>query len=78
LSKEALTGSVPLRTFGQLKQLWEARETTGEEGTPPQTGQNQQAAPEPAPPRETSREPASSEQPSAPSVEPNHQAPETP
>jgi uncharacterized protein len=25
LSKEALTGSVPLRTFGQLKQLWEAR-----------------------------------------------------
>ncbi|MGC8642721.1 MAG: S1 RNA-binding domain-containing protein, partial [Isosphaeraceae bacterium] len=78
LSKEALTGSVPLRTFGQLKQLWEARETTGEEGTPPQTSQNQQAAPEPAPPRETSREPASSEQPSSPSMEPNHQAPETP
>ena len=25
LSKEALSGSVPLRTFGQLKQLWEAR-----------------------------------------------------
>ena len=25
LSKEALTGNVPLRTFGQLKQLWQAR-----------------------------------------------------
>ncbi len=25
LSKEALEGNVPLRTFGQLKQLWEAR-----------------------------------------------------
>ena len=29
LSKEALTGSVPLRTFGQLKQLWEARVEPG-------------------------------------------------
>ena len=36
LSKEALTGSVPLRTFGQLKQLWEARvEEPGEEGASP-------------------------------------------
>ena len=26
LSKDALTGSVPLRTFGQLKQLWQARD----------------------------------------------------
>ena len=34
LSKEALTGSVPLRTFGQLKQLWEARETPEEEEAP--------------------------------------------
>jgi protein Tex len=25
LSKDALAGNVPLRTFGQLKQLWEAR-----------------------------------------------------
>jgi uncharacterized protein len=25
LSKDALAGTVPLRTFGQLKQLWEAR-----------------------------------------------------
>ena len=29
LSKDALTGSVPLRTFGQLKQLWEARRRAG-------------------------------------------------
>ena len=27
LSKAALSGSVPLRTFGQLKQLWQARTT---------------------------------------------------
>jgi uncharacterized protein len=33
LSKDALAGTVPLRTFGQLKQLWEAR-TEG----PPETG----------------------------------------
>jgi uncharacterized protein len=34
LSKEALSGSVPLRTFGQLKQLWEARtDQPGEAGT---------------------------------------------
>jgi uncharacterized protein len=25
LSKDALAGTVPLRTFGQLKQLWEAK-----------------------------------------------------
>ncbi|OJW06048.1 MAG: hypothetical protein BGO49_07300 [Planctomycetales bacterium 71-10] len=39
LSKDALTGNVPLRTFGQLKQLWSAREedAPGSEGgqTPP-------------------------------------------
>ena len=39
LSKEALTGSVPLRTFGQLKQLWEARVEPGDEpqASPPRT-----------------------------------------
>jgi uncharacterized protein len=37
LSKEALTGSVPLRTFGQLKQLWQARvEAEEEPQVPPQ------------------------------------------
>ena len=36
LSKDALTGSVPLRTFGQLKQLWQAKgEGEGGEGGPP-------------------------------------------
>jgi uncharacterized protein len=38
LSKDALTGNVPLRTFGQLKQLWQAREGDDEapgEGGPP-------------------------------------------
>ena len=34
LSKDALAGSVPLRTFGQLKQLWQAR-TTDEPGGEP-------------------------------------------
>ena len=32
LSKDALSGSVPLRTFGQLKQLWQARTTEGQAG----------------------------------------------
>jgi uncharacterized protein len=36
LSKDALAGTVPLRTFGQLKQLWEAR--TGE-GPPTSVGE---------------------------------------
>ncbi len=39
LSKDALAGNVPLRSFGQLKQLWEARV----EGAP-------DAGPEPGPP----------------------------
>jgi uncharacterized protein len=41
LSKDALSGTVPLRTFGQLKQLWQAREAEPEggegEAIPPQT-----------------------------------------
>ncbi|WP_337177342.1 Tex-like N-terminal domain-containing protein [Paludisphaera sp.] len=44
LSKDALTGNVPLRTFGQLKQLWAAREDEepGTEGgqTPPADASN--------------------------------------
>jgi uncharacterized protein len=39
LSKDALAGNVPLRTFGQLKQLWEARvedapDSVGEQAGP--------------------------------------------
>ena len=47
LSKEALTGSVPLRTFGQLKQLWEARveEPEGSEPSQPESP----ASPAPGP-----------------------------
>lgn len=38
LSKDALSGTVPLRTFGQLKQLWQARTTEGPAETEPHTG----------------------------------------
>lgn len=66
LSKEALSGSVPLRTFGQLKQLWQAREDEpleqGVEPTPPadekaenHTGHDESAAPtREGPPAESS------------------------
>ncbi len=42
LSRDALTGSVPLRTFGQLKQLFEARVEPGDE---PSESQSQSEAP---------------------------------
>ncbi len=44
LSKDALTGSVPLRSFGQLKQLWQAKD--GDEPGP----EGQQAPPDSPPP----------------------------
>ena len=48
LSKDALTGSVPLRSFGQLKQLWTARvEGEPEPGEP--TPETQTPPPPPAP-----------------------------
>lgn len=59
LSKDALSGSVPLRTFGQLKQLWQAREEGPGE---PEQGGPPAAAPEPAPP------PAQEAPPSEPSA----------
>ncbi len=37
LSKDALAGNVPLRTFGQLKQLWEARVEGPESADVPQS-----------------------------------------
>ena len=52
LSKDALTGSVPLRTFGQLKQLWQARvddPLPGEEGHDPQRHAQAQEADSPPP-----------------------------
>ncbi len=45
LSKEALQGDIPLRTFGQLKQLWEART---DENVDPATDRDA-SAPRPAP-----------------------------
>lgn len=64
LSKDALAGTVPLRTFGQLKQLWEARvdepsDMPGDAGqgaagdrpasAPPQDQSRQEAAPSSTP-----------------------------
>ncbi|WZO98823.1 Tex-like N-terminal domain-containing protein [Isosphaeraceae bacterium EP7] len=50
LSKDALAGSVPLRTFGQLKQLWQARDPEeGDEGGP---GEGQPSSGEPQPQHE--------------------------
>ena len=44
LSKDALAGNVPLRTFGQLKQLWEARtEGPGPDESGPPEGPQQPA-----------------------------------
>ncbi len=63
LSKDALAGSVPLRTFGQLKQLWQARESDAE--TPEQPQENASPAPSSpeappaAPPEAAPSEPAS-------------------
>jgi protein Tex len=50
LSKDALTGSVPLRSFGQLKQLWVARvEGEPEPGEEGQGSSPQNPAPSPPP-----------------------------
>jgi protein Tex len=64
LSKEALSGSVPLRTFGQLKQLWEAR-------VEPPSDQPQPAEPAPQPGTET---PTSAPAPPLPSRQPEQTA----
>lgn len=45
LSKDALTGSVPLRSFGQLKQLWQAKD----DGPPQEGSQADQGAQAPTP-----------------------------
>jgi uncharacterized protein len=71
LSKDALAGNVPLRTFGQLKQLWEARVedppgTAGEMTEPfPQT-----VADNPPPPPDNQSEPVTSPPAPAPDPEP--------
>ncbi len=81
LSKDALAGNVPLRTFGQLKQLWEARS----EGPPEEPPQPQPQPVEPALPAAQPQEVRAQDQtptptePAAPSPEPAPQPhPETP
>ncbi len=64
LSKDALTGSVPLRSFGQLKQLWQAKTEPGEEGGEPspqnpEPGQGQGPAETPQNPPTESNAPES-------------------
>ena len=78
LSKEALSGSVPLRTFGQLKQLWEARvDPTPEElaaaaaAAQAQAGQPQGEPSAVAIPPGDSSHPEQAHSESAPSAEPN-------
>ncbi len=61
LSKDALAGSVPLRSFGQLKQLWQARVDEPAEGeTPAPTEATAEAtqAQAPATPPPAAAEPA--------------------
>ncbi len=54
LSKDALTGSVPLRSFGQLKQLWTAKvEGEPEPGGPAPSSPPEAPAEPPAPPSES-------------------------
>jgi len=68
LSKDALTGSVPLRSFGQLKQLWEARDeepstekpaSAPEGSTPTPAPEGSAPAPEAAKPETPPAPPAS-------------------
>jgi uncharacterized protein len=67
LSKDALSGSVPLRSFGQLKQLWQARveEPTGPNADAPAPAAPPEPSPEPAPPPANPPAP----EPEAPSTE---------
>ena len=60
LSKDALTGNVPLRSFGQLKQLWQARV----EGEPaPEAPKNKEAEASPPSTEPTPPPPATPEAP---------------
>jgi uncharacterized protein len=73
LSKDALAGTVPLRTFGQLKQLWEAKT---EPPTPP-AGAAPSLPNEPQPPPQhqpAEHAPAAAETPSPPPTENDNQA----
>ncbi|MEO6807896.1 MAG: helix-hairpin-helix domain-containing protein, partial [Isosphaeraceae bacterium] len=75
LSKDAITGSVPLRSFGQLKQLFEMRvqgdddddnSGEGQEPTSTQTPQNTESSPAPEPQAAPQQDPSSDPQHSTP------------
>ncbi len=61
LSKDALAGNVPLRTFGQLKQLWQARVEEPESPEAPGQGAGNHPASAPEQPREQADSPATSQ-----------------
>jgi uncharacterized protein len=63
LSKDALTGNVPLRTFGQLKQLWQARAEMANEPAEPAPPTPEPAEPAPAPATEEQAPPPTPDQP---------------
>jgi len=60
LSKDALSGSVPLRSFGQLKQLWQAREEPAAQETPAEEAPPA-AEPTPTPPSPPAEPPPTEE-----------------
>ncbi len=68
LSTDALTGSVPLRSFGQLKQLWQARTT--EPGEDEMRG-DERSGSAPAPPQQQQQHEAPPAESEAPSTPPN-------
>jgi uncharacterized protein len=72
LSKDALSGSVPLRTFGQLKQLWQARTSEGQPAEAPDKPAEAEAAETntPAPETPPAPEPTVAEPPKAEDHEP--------
>ncbi len=63
LSKDALSGSVPLRSFGQLKQLWQARveDTPAEAENPATEAAPPASEPTPTPPAASPEAPPSEE-----------------
>jgi protein Tex len=72
LSKDALAGTVPLRTFGQLKQLWEAKAEPAP--TPPTGSAPPNAVESPQNHGSSQHSPDSTETPSTPPTENDNQA----
>ncbi|WP_165219918.1 Tex-like N-terminal domain-containing protein [Aquisphaera insulae] len=68
LSKDALAGKAPVRSFGQLKQLWEARDTPEDEKDSAQAPTEAKAV-EVSPPSQTSEAPPEARETSSPPSE---------